>query len=100
MPPPSGAQSSLSLRTRALLATCNVRARGFTFAIVAPSSRAQAHAAQALGGRKLMTRWTVAAALGGALCGVIVAPALAQNAAQAAAMPTKLRPPKTSEGGS
>ena len=47
-----------------------------------------------------MTRWTVAAALGGALCGVIVAPALAQNAAQAAAMPTKLRPPKTSEGAS
>ena len=55
MPPPSGAQSSLSLRTRSPLATCNVRARGFTFAIVAPSSRAQAHAAQALGGRKLMT---------------------------------------------
>ena len=56
-----------------------------------------------------MTRWIVAAALGGALCGLIVAPALAQNAAQAAAMPTKLRPktsepktsePKTSEGAS
>jgi hypothetical protein len=51
-----------------------------------------------------MTRWTLAAALGGALCGLIVAPALAQNAAPAAAMPTKLRPktsePKTSEGGS
>ena len=46
-----------------------------------------------------MTRWTVAAALGGALCGVIAAPALAQNAAQAAAMPTKLGP-KTSEGAS
>ena len=40
-----------------------------------------------------MTRWTLAAAIGGALCGFIVAPALAQ----AAAMPTKLRP-KTSEG--
>ena len=47
-----------------------------------------------------MTRWTLAAALGGALCGLIVAPALAQNAAPAAAMPTKLRSPKTSEGGS
>jgi hypothetical protein len=43
-----------------------------------------------------MTRWTLAAALGGALCGFIVAPALAQNAAPAAA-PTKLKP-KTSEG--
>ena len=43
-------------------------------------------------GRRLMTRWTLAAALGGALCGFIVAPALAQNAAPAAAMPTKLRP--------
>ena len=46
-----------------------------------------------------MVRWTLAVALGGALCGVIVAPALAQNAAQAAAMPTKLGP-KTSEGAS
>ncbi len=49
-----------------------------------------------------MTRWTVAAALFGAFCGVIVAPALAQNTAQAAAMPTKLRPktsePKTADG--
>ena len=49
-----------------------------------------------------MMRWTLAAALGGALCGLIVAPALAQNAAPAAAMPTKLRPktskPKTSAG--
>ncbi len=56
-----------------------------------------------------MTRWILAAALGGALCCVIVAPALPQNAAAAAAMPTKLRPktsepktsePKTSEGAS
>jgi hypothetical protein len=47
-----------------------------------------------------MTRWAVAAALGGALCGLTAAPALAQNAAPAAAMPTKLRPPKTSEGAS
>jgi hypothetical protein len=46
-----------------------------------------------------MTRWTLAAALGGALCGLIVAPALAQNAAAAAAMPTKLKP-KTSDGAS
>jgi hypothetical protein len=59
-----------------------------------------------------MTRWTLAAALGGALCGLIAAPALAQNAAPATTMPTKLRPttskpkisdpkasdPKTSEG--
>ena len=48
-----------------------------------------------------MTRWTLAAALGGALCGLIAAPALAQNAAPAATMPTKLRPtaskPKTSK---
>jgi hypothetical protein len=44
-----------------------------------------------------MTRWTLAAALGGALCGFIVAPALAENAAAAAAAPTKLKP-KTSEG--
>ena len=43
-----------------------------------------------------MMRWTLAAALGGALCGLIGAPAQAQNAAPAAAMPTKLRP-KTSE---
>ncbi len=42
-----------------------------------------------------MTKWTLAIALGGALCGVIVAPTLAQNAAP----PTKLRP-KTSEGAS
>jgi hypothetical protein len=46
-----------------------------------------------------MTRWTLAAALGGALCGFIVAPTLAQNAALTAAMPTKLKP-KTSEGAS
>jgi hypothetical protein len=59
-----------------------------------------------------MTRWTLAAALGGALCGLIAAPALAQNATPATTMPTKLRPttskpkisdpkasdPKTSEG--
>jgi hypothetical protein len=54
-----------------------------------------------------MMRWTLAAALGGVLCGLIVAPALAQNAAPAATVPTKLRPatskpktpePKTSEG--
>ena len=32
-------------------------------------------------GRRLMTKWTLAVALGGALCGFIVAPALAQNAA-------------------
>ena len=46
-----------------------------------------------------MTRWTLSVALGGALCGFIVAPALAQNAAPAAAAPTKLKP-KTSEGAS
>ena len=49
-----------------------------------------------------MMRWTLAAGLGGVLCCFIVAPALAQNAAQAAAMPTKLRPktsdPKASNG--
>jgi hypothetical protein len=54
-----------------------------------------------------MMRWTLAAALGGVLCGLIVAPALAQNAAPASSIPTKLRPttskpktpePKTSEG--
>jgi hypothetical protein len=49
-----------------------------------------------------MMRWTLAAALGGVLCCFIVAPALAQNAAQAAAMPTKLRPkssePKAADG--
>ena len=46
-----------------------------------------------------MTRWTLAVALGGALCGFVVAPAVAQNAAPAAAAPTKLKP-KTSEGAS
>jgi hypothetical protein len=54
-----------------------------------------------------MTRWILAAALGGALCGSFVAPTLAQNAALATAMPTKLgsktsesktSEPKTSEG--
>ena len=54
-----------------------------------------------------MMRGTLAAALGGALCALIAAPALAQNAAPAASVPTKLRPttskpktsePKTSEG--
>jgi hypothetical protein len=49
-----------------------------------------------------MTRWTLAAALGGALIAFMIAPALAQNTAPAAAIPTKLRPktsePKTSEG--
>jgi hypothetical protein len=46
-----------------------------------------------------MTRWTLAATLATALCGSMVAPALAQNAAPAAAAPTKLKP-KTSEGAS
>jgi hypothetical protein len=41
----------------------------------------------------------LAVALGGALCGFVVAPAVAQNAAPAAAAPTKLKP-KTSEGAS
>jgi hypothetical protein len=49
-----------------------------------------------------MTRWILAAALGGALCGSFVAPTLAQNAAVATAMPTKLgsktSESKTSEG--
>jgi hypothetical protein len=40
-----------------------------------------------------MTRWTLAAALGGALCGFVVAPALAQTT------PTKLKP-KTPESAS
>jgi hypothetical protein len=38
-------------------------------------------------------------ALGGTLCGFVVAPAVAQNAAPVAAAPTKLKP-KTSEGAS
>jgi hypothetical protein len=46
-----------------------------------------------------MTRWTLAAMLATALCGSVVAPALAQNAAPGAAAPTKLKP-KTSEGAS
>jgi hypothetical protein len=46
-----------------------------------------------------MTRWTLAAMLATALCGSIVGPALAQNAAPGAAAPTKLKP-KTSEGAS
>jgi hypothetical protein len=46
-----------------------------------------------------MTRWTLAAMLATALCGSVVAPALAQNAAPGAATPTKLKP-KTSEGAS
>ncbi len=46
-----------------------------------------------------MTRWTLALALASPLWGVIAAPALAQNAALAAAMPTKLKS-KTAEGGS
>jgi hypothetical protein len=49
-----------------------------------------------------MMRWTLVAALGGALIAFMIAPALAQNTAPAAAMPTKLRPktsePKTWEG--
>jgi hypothetical protein len=51
-----------------------------------------------------MTRWTLAAVLGGALCGLIAALPLAQSAAQAAAMPTKLGPktstPKAVDGAS
>ena len=46
-----------------------------------------------------MTRWTLAVALGAALCGFVVAPVLAQNAAPAAAAPKKLKP-KTSEDAS
>jgi hypothetical protein len=46
-----------------------------------------------------MTRWTLAVALGAALCAFIVAPALAQNPVPAAAAHTKLKP-KTSEGAS
>ncbi len=46
-----------------------------------------------------MTRWTLALALVAALCGFVVAPALAQNAALAAAMTTKLTP-KTPESAS
>ena len=49
-----------------------------------------------------MTRPIFILAAPAGLCGLIGAPAVAQNAAQAAAMPTKLRPkttePKTSEG--
>ena len=46
-----------------------------------------------------MTRWTLAVALGAALCGFVVAPVLAQNAAPAAPAPKKLKP-KTSEDAS
>ena len=46
-----------------------------------------------------MTRWTLAATLATALCGSIVAPALAENAGPPIAAPTKLKP-KTSEGAS
>ena len=61
-------------------------------AIVASASSCGSSAAR----RRFMTRWTLALALGGALCGFVVAPALAQSAQP---MPTKLRP-KTSEGAS
>ena len=44
-----------------------------------------------------MTTPTLAVAIAAALCGLIAAPALAQNAAPAAAAPTKLKP-KTPEG--
>src|SRR5258708_39356134 len=107
-PPPIASQPNPSLRTRCSLGTYDVRARrrlrgglGYPFAIVAPSSRAQVYAARAGRGRRFMMRWTLTAALGGVLCGLIVAPALAQNAAPAASVPTKLRPatskPKTPE---
>ena len=46
-----------------------------------------------------MTRLTLAVALSGALCGLILGPVLAQNAVLAAAMPTKLKP-KTPESAS
>jgi hypothetical protein len=45
-----------------------------------------------------MTRWTLAAALGGVLCASFVTPTMIQSAALSAAMPTKLAP-KTSESG-
>jgi hypothetical protein len=48
-----------------------------------------------------MMKWTLAAALGGVLCGLIIAPAMAQNTAPGATTPTKLGPktsnPKTSK---
>jgi hypothetical protein len=46
----------------------------------------------------MMTR-TLAVAIAAALCGLIAGPALAQNAAPAPAVPTKLKP-KTPEGAS
>jgi hypothetical protein len=46
-----------------------------------------------------MRRWTLAAALGGALCGFVVVAAPAQNAAPTVAAPTKLKL-KTSGGAS
>jgi len=39
-----------------------------------------------------MTRWSLAVAVAAALCGLIAAPALGQNAPAAAAAPTKLKP--------
>jgi hypothetical protein len=48
-------------------------------------------------GSGFMMRWALAIALAGALYTFFVAPALAQNALPAAAVPTKLRPAKTSE---
>jgi hypothetical protein len=69
--------------------------------MVAPPSRGQADAVLSAGREKIVTRWTLAAALGGVLCALVVAPALAQNAAPTAAVPTKLAPkatkPKTAE---
>jgi hypothetical protein len=69
-------------------------------AIVTPSSRVQVVRLER-GGEWMMMRWTLAAALGGALWGVIAGPALAQNP-EPTSVPTKLRPkssaPKTSEG--
>jgi len=47
-----------------------------------------------------MTTRILVAVIAAALGGLIAGPALGQNAAPAAAAPTKLKPPKTSEGAS
>jgi hypothetical protein len=68
------------------------RGLGFSFVIVAPSSRAISRTKL---WRRLMTRPIFAVALVAALCGLIAAPALAQNVAP----PTKLRPKAADSAG-
>jgi hypothetical protein len=74
---------------------------GLSFAIIGAIFANASSSARASAWRRCMKRQTLAVALVATLCGLIAAPALAQNAAPATAAPAKPKPkpkPKTPAG--